>query len=598
MAAILKPVIMQPNIYKLLTSILFLLNLTIVSAQIPSSKTNYSKEVEDLIRQTEENLLRVKYKIKDKPGTSLQERMSNYNIKGLTIAVINDYKIEWAKGYGWADVNEKRPVTPNTLFEPGSISKSLNAMGALKLVQENKIDLNADINNYLQSWKFPYDTTAHNKKITLAHLLSHTAGLGVHGFPGYFMGDSFPSIPQVLDGKRPANTQAVRSMWEPGLRYEYSGGGTMISQLIQMDLTHQAYDKYIYENVLKPIGMANSFYTQPPPFSKKQLLATGYRANGDEIKGKYPVLIEQAAGGLWTTPTDLCRYIIEMQLSAQGKSNKVLTKEMTQKMLTPYIDSNAALGVFIDNRNGTKYFQHSAGNQGFSGMYMGSMEGGKGIAVFINADYGFGIIEELLNSVGNAYKWKGIYKEEPLVEINEVVPPAKTLEKYEGLYKEKELITIVWISNNNLWYRAGGGLASQAHFTSDSSFINLEYRTEKGFSSGTDGKIKGLIKKMDGKETSRAEKIEVVTVPVTVLQRYVGKYDDGKGIAGEIILKENSLWLNGEGETKKIYFVSETDFLMAEDANAQYKFITDANGKTESIRIKVGDNEKIIKKLN
>ena len=176
---------------------------------IPSSPTNYSKEVEERIRQVEQDALFVKFAVKGQKLTTLQDQMAAFNVNGLSIAVINDYKVEWAKGYGWANVEEKKPVTPATLFEPGSISKSLNALGVMKLVQDKKIDLQTDINRYLKSWQFPYDTASHGKKITIQNLLSHTAGLTVHGFPGYYYGDSFPTIPQILDGKPPANTSAT-----------------------------------------------------------------------------------------------------------------------------------------------------------------------------------------------------------------------------------------------------------------------------------------------------------------------------------------------------------------------------------------------------
>ncbi|MBK9104398.1 MAG: beta-lactamase family protein [Saprospiraceae bacterium] len=149
--------------------------------------------------------------------------MAYYHVQGLSIAVVHDYKVAWAKGYGWADKKERKPVTPETLFEPGSISKSLNAVGLLKLVQDQKLDLHTDINTYLTSWQFPYDSISHGKKITLAQLLSHSAGLTVHGFPGYDLSAQIPTVPQILDGEYPANTPPVRSAFEPGIRFQYSG---------------------------------------------------------------------------------------------------------------------------------------------------------------------------------------------------------------------------------------------------------------------------------------------------------------------------------------------------------------------------------------
>jgi CubicO group peptidase (beta-lactamase class C family) len=300
--------------------------------------------------------------------------LQQYHIRGLSIAVIRNYKIEWARGYGLMDTATKAPVNIQTLFQAGSISKSLNGVGLMKLVQDKKIDLYTDINEYLKSWMFPYDISSEGKKITMANLLSHTAGLTIHGFPGYEKNKKIPSLTQILDGKQPANTKAVRSQFAPGLRYQYSGGGTTISQLIAMDITGKPYDEYMWNQVLKPLGMNMSSYTQPPGKDKEKFLATGYHEDGIEVKGKYHVYPEQGAAGLWTNPTDIAKYIIETQLSLKGKSNKVLSQEMTKLRLTPYIDSNAALGVFIETRGGEKYFGHNGADEGFLSNYKGSLE--------------------------------------------------------------------------------------------------------------------------------------------------------------------------------------------------------------------------------
>ena len=564
---------------------------------IPSSPTNYSKEVEERIRQVEQDALFVKFAVKGQKLTTLQDQMAAFHVNGLSIAVINDYKVEWAKGYGWANVEEKKQVTPATLFEPGSISKSLNALGVMKLVHDKKIDLQTDINRYLKSWQFPYDTASHGKKITIANLLSHTAGLTVHGFPGYYYGDSFPTIPQILDGKPPANTSAVRSMFEPGLRYEYSGGGTMISELIQMDITGKPYDKYIEQTVFKPLRMYNSFFTQPPPPGKKNLLATAYGGDGKPIKGNYPILIEQAAGGLWTTPSDLAKFIIDIQLSAQGRSNKVLNKETTQLMLTPYVDKSAALGVFIDTINGTRYFKHDASNQGFSGLYYASLEEGKGIVVFINSDAGFAVVPQLLTAVTNVYNWKGFAtKAKPIVKETVELTPAMA-DKFAGVYRDPNgLLIVVTQKDGLLWYRAGGGFSWKMYFTSADAFINLESLSEKQFYTSPDGKVTGFSRSLDGKELAKAEKLTILQLPDSTQQQYAGTYTAEDGNNGEVIVKDNILWLKVEGEQKKVYFISATQFYIAEDAGVDYSVLIGKDGKVTGISGKRGDQKIVYKK--
>jgi CubicO group peptidase (beta-lactamase class C family) len=394
------------------------------------SQENYSPEVMARISKVENNLGSW-YRIEGEKPFNILERLKFHNIPAVSIAVVKDYKIDWVKAYGMADVSSNTPANTQTLFQAASISKSLNGVGAMKLVQAKKLDLNSDINNYLSSWKFPYDSASGNKRITLANLLSHSAGLTVHGFPGYEVTDSLPTVYQVIDGKSPANTKAVRSQFAPATRVQYSGGGTTISQVIISDVSKKPYNRYMYEEVLMPLGMTSSFYDQPAPAAKRAILATGYQANGNEIKGKYHVYPEQAAAGLWTNPTDLAKYIIEKQLSYQGKSSKVLSQEITRLRLTPVIDKEAALGAFIMTKGNATYFSHGGSNEGFRCQYFGDLENGNGVVVMVNSDNG-AILNEIINSVASVYGWKEFYN--PVVKKLATVSN-DVLKSYTGKYE-------------------------------------------------------------------------------------------------------------------------------------------------------------------
>ena len=448
----------------------------------------YTKDVEARITQVESSLAG-QVQIEGMPAKwTLAERMKYYRANGVSIAVIKDYKIEWAKGYGWADSAEQRPTTTTTLFQAGSNSKSLNAVGILKLVQEGKLDLYSDINNYLRSWKFPYDSLSKGKKITLANLLSHTAGLTVHGFPGYEKGDTIPTLTQILNGEKPANTAAVRSMYEPSLKYEYSGGGTTISQLIVQDVTGQPYDVYMWNNVLKPMGMTSSSYTQPPSISRQGLLATGYYNDGKPVKGKYHIYPEQAAAGLWTSATDLARYVIETQLSLAGRSQKVLSKKMTELRLTPYIDSSAAFGVFVLSKNGTKYFTHGGVDEGFVSQYVGSFEGGNGVAVMTNT-YNTTLFNEIINSVATVYNWKDFYNPT----IKKVVGvPDSLVQAYVGKYKFREDTLSVIRKSDGIYLDVGDGAQWKLYFTDNTHFFALEQQIDFNFVTDDTKKVTGF----------------------------------------------------------------------------------------------------------
>lgn len=368
-----------------------------------AAQTNDTNEVAERIRQVEHGLHGEGV---DDSTFTIQDRMRFYGVNGISVAVIDDFQIVWAKGYGYADLGEQREMTSRTRFEPGSISKSLNAVGILRLYQQGDVDLYADINDYLSTWKFPYDSVSEGKPITSAQLLSHTAGVSIYGFPGYERGSALPSITDILNGTPPANTGAVRSQTAPGPSSSYSGGGTLVLQQLLMDVSKLPYAQFMAQNVLGPLGMTQSFYDQPPTPDQDHDLATGYGSDGKEVPGKYYIYPEQAAAGLWTTPEDLAKYVLEMQLAVQGRSARVLDQHMARLHLTPYGDEHAALGTFVQTRNGETYFFHDASNKGFLGLYMAGTSNGKGAVMFVNSDDGR-ILLELLNSIAGAYGWKG-----------------------------------------------------------------------------------------------------------------------------------------------------------------------------------------------
>lgn len=432
---------------------------------------------------------------------SLAERMKQYNVAGISVAVIDNYQIEWAKGYGYADKKEGRKVTTTTLFEPGSISKSLNAVGILLLAQQGKLDLYQDINQYLVNWKFPYDTVSHDKKITTAQLLSHTAGLGVHGFPGYHRDSAIATVTDILDGRAPSNTEAVRSLAEPGTGPRYSGGGTLITQQMLTDLTKQPYEQYMYDQVLRPLGMTSSSYNQPPAASQRKNLATGYKSNGDEVPGKYFVYPEKAAAGLWTTPTDLCKYILEIQQAYQGKSSKVLNQEMVKLHVTP-VKYDVAMGTFIQNRNDEKYFNHTASNEGFSGLFIGGLTNGKGAAIFVNSDNAT-VAFELVNSIAQVYDWKGFRKPEQIttVPVNDTITS-----KYIGEYITDGIFSEVKKEKDGL-YLWTDGISSKMYFTSSTEFRNIELGGTKTFTFDTAGTVTGYSNTFDGRLRATGQKI-------------------------------------------------------------------------------------------
>jgi len=370
---------------------------------------------------------------------SLAELMKIFNVPGVSIAVIESYKIVDAKGYGVIAPDSSTPVTTKTLFQAGSISKPVAATGALSLVEQGKLSLDEDVNNKLTTWKVPQNEFAQTEKVTLRRLMSHTAGLTVHGFPGYDVDAPLPSITQVLNGEKPANTDPIRVDIVPGTKSRYSGGGVTIEQLMMMDVTGKQFPALMRDLVLDKIGMTDSSYEQPLPPVRAAMTAGGAYGDGKPVHGKWHIYPEMAAAGLWTTPTDLAKFAIEIALSRQGKANHILSQKMTQEMLTPVKDE-VGLGFFMEKDNPGQ-FGHNGADEGFQALLTMNADTGNGVAMMADSDNGISVMNYVLRRVAKEYAWK--YKMEPdvagdLFLIAKLKGTAKALAQYDALKQSKD----------------------------------------------------------------------------------------------------------------------------------------------------------------
>jgi len=332
------------------------------------------------------------------------KRMHERNITGLSLAIVKDGKIVKAQGYGFIDKSNRVAVTAETLFQAGSISKPVAAVGVLRLVERGRLSLDEDVNGKLRTWKVPENEFMKEKKVTLRGILSHSAGLTVHGFPGYAVGKSEPTLVQVLDGAPPANTPAIRVDVVPGSLERYSGGGYIVMQQLVMDVTREPFAKFMRDTVLKPLGMTNSTYEQPLPPEWAGRTASGYYANGKAVEGRWHIYPEQAAAGLWTTASDLARFEIGIQQAIAGASNSVISQATAREMLTKQKE-NAGLGLFLQGEGKTLAFMHNGRDEGFDADMAAFANTGKGAVVMINENDDSGVTKEIIEAVGKEYHW-------------------------------------------------------------------------------------------------------------------------------------------------------------------------------------------------
>jgi CubicO group peptidase (beta-lactamase class C family) len=330
--------------------------------------------------------------------------MQKRHIVGLSLAVVQNGKISKASAYGFADKEQGTPVTTSTLFQAGSVSKSVAALGALHLVQEGKLALDEDVNKWLRTWKLPENSFTKIKSVTLRQILSHSAGLTVHGFPGYSVAEPLPTLVQVLDGTKPANTAAIRVDFEPGTKLRYSGGGYTVMQQMIIDVAGKPFPQFMWESVLSPLGMTNSTYEQPLPKDRAATSASGYYGQLKPVEGRCHIYPEMAAAGLWTTPSDLAMFVIGIQQSLAGTTNPVISQSLTRQMLTNQSESDG-LGVFLQKAGDSLRFVHNGRDEGFDAVMMGYARTGQGAVVMINGNDDSGALARVLDAIAREYHW-------------------------------------------------------------------------------------------------------------------------------------------------------------------------------------------------
>ncbi|WP_152393045.1 serine hydrolase domain-containing protein [Paenibacillus guangzhouensis] len=388
-----------------------------------------SKAIEERIEAIIHRLLpETHYKNKYEEAT-LDERMKYYNTPGVSIAVINNFELEWARGFGLREAGNPEPVTETTLFQAGSISKPVFALSVMRLVQEGRLDLDRDVNDYLKSWKIP-SVSGWQPKVTLRQLLSHSAGLTVHGFPGYETTDEIPTVVQILNGQYPANTSAVEVNLIPGLQFRYSGGGTTVAQQLVTDWLNQPFAEIMSELLFKPLGLANSTFEQPLPLQHHEFAATAHPWKGRPLQGKWRVYPEMAAAGLWTTPSDLARLGIELQLTLNNNSNGMLSTDTLNQMLTAQVEDHMGIGFFLEGKGESSRFGHSGWDEGFVAQFVLSKHLGFGAVIMINSNEGNPMLKEIERAIAREYGWPGYFPDETNVTV-----PRNILNEYVGDYK-------------------------------------------------------------------------------------------------------------------------------------------------------------------
>jgi len=399
---------------------------------LTSCANEKNEKVLEEIDQIENSLMKnIQIKGDSVQKMNIYERMEHYNVPGVSIAVVENGRVKWAKGYGYANTKDSTVVDTETLFQAGSISKPIAALSALKLAEDGNVALDKDVNEYLKGWQVPENEFTKDEKVTLERLLTHTAGMTVHGFPGYQQKDSFPEITDVLNGD--GNTPKIFVDTTPGSNWRYSGGGYTVMEKVVEDVSDLPLEAYMEKNILGPMGMKNSTYEQPISKKYQNNISAAYYRNGEIIEGLWHNYPEQAAAGLWTTPSDLTVYCIEVQEILKGKKDGILTKETVEKMLTKH-KNDWGLGPSLNGEKDSLVFGHGGKNAGFTNNMSAYAHLGHAVIVMTNADNGGQLAREIELGIFDYYGWP--IRKPQVIEVIDL--PSDEMQKYVGKYELKE----------------------------------------------------------------------------------------------------------------------------------------------------------------
>ena len=341
----------------------------------------------------------------DAVNDAVRAEMQKRRIPGLSLAIIQDGKIVKAKGYGVTEKGGDSPVTTSTLFQAGSISKPVAALGALRLVEQGKLALDEDVNARLVTWKVPENEFTKEKKVTLRGLLSHTAGPDGPRLPRLCRGWAGPD-PRAGPGRCEAREHGRHpGRYPPRQPWRYSGGGYTVMQQMVIDVTGRPFPRFMQEAVLGPLGMEESTFEQPLPAEKAKLTATGTSPGSEPREGEMahlpgdgggrPVddalrpgaLRHRRAGGRWRAgPTRPC------PRRWRGRCSR-------RRRIT------TAWASFLEGSGSTLRFGHGGRDEGFDARLTAYAETGQGAAIMINANDNSRMVSRILEAIAREYHW-------------------------------------------------------------------------------------------------------------------------------------------------------------------------------------------------
>lgn len=478
--------------------VIILLFFILTACETPKSRTLKRK------RSVENGLVKaVVLKGLEPEKMKLEDRMMYYRIPGVSIAVIYKYRIDWANAYGFKEAGSFEPVTIHSLFQAASLSQPVAALAALHSVEEGRLTLDSDVNEFLSSWELAENMFTRESKVTLRTLLSHSAGLIPYEFEGYPQPAPLPSLTQILSGQKPANSHAARVYAVPGTQYSYSELGYAVLQQILIDLEKKPFPQIMNESVFQPLGMERSTFECPLPEGVEEMAVTGHLREGRPLGGKWHLYPEMAAAGLWTTPSDLALFLIDIIKAARGESRKVVSAELARAMLTPQMDIQG-FGFLIEDAGDNLFFHMKGNNEGFECFMVAYPVRGEGAVVMTNSANGSYLIEEILRGISAVYEWPHFQPEEKTLYRLDPSVYAQYVGKYEI---NPEYVLDVAHEDYYLVITPTGQAPTRFFAQGLSVFFSTDPYIVIRFEKDEEGRVTGLVLRQRS-QSQKAKKIE------------------------------------------------------------------------------------------
>jgi CubicO group peptidase (beta-lactamase class C family) len=467
-----------------LTFIFCLLTVALTSCETQKSIT------QKRIKSVEKGLLSAVYfkgqKLEKMP---LAARMLFYRVPGVSIACLDKYQVEWAKAYGQYDVLKPDPLSSDSLFQAGALSQPIATDAALHIVKKGRLNLDGDVNTWLRSWKFPQEELGLKKKIRLRDLLSHSSGLSNQVFPGYLQKDTLPSLRNILDGKKPANSLPIWYNFNPGSGARYSESGYVLLQQLLIDLENKPFPQIMEEVVFDPSGMKNSTFELPLPPDFSRRAASGHLRNGQPVEGRWLNYPELGAKGLWTTPSDYAAFILEIVKAAMGGSAKIISAESARAMLTPQAE-NRGFGFLVEGTGDELNFYLQGKTNGFFCYTIFYPAKGQGAVVMTNSENGPFFVEELLRALSATYEWPHFKPKEK--QLYRLAP--SVYQQYVGRYEvTPDYILDVSYEDYYLVIQPTGQIPTKFYVESETIFFSADPYIRIQFRKDEQGKVSELV---------------------------------------------------------------------------------------------------------